>query len=216
MTTKEDSPGPPPPPTLVFTSDVSVSSYAVSVETYLSAHPEFDALAVGAIVFSTTPPANPEARDHVLLIQRAAHDSMPSRWEVPGGGCDLDDESILHGLGRELWEESGLVLTAVITQVGDGRVFFTRRGQRVCKYTFEAEVQAQDGVVPGVTLDPKEHQAYLWATEDECRARRKGDVELKFTTKDEEAAIMEAFRLRRVRRDAVAKAEGGQVQEQQA
>ncbi|KXJ87938.1 hypothetical protein Micbo1qcDRAFT_215248 [Microdochium bolleyi] len=49
----------------------------------------------------------------VLLVQRAPHDSMPLKWEVPGGGCDEDDPSILHSCARELLEEAGLRATAV-------------------------------------------------------------------------------------------------------
>lgn len=223
MVANNTSVGPPPTPPLVFTSDVSLSAYTVSLRTYLDAHPELDAVAVGAVVFSAFPtqPAD-TARDHVLLIQRAAHDSMPLRWEVPGGACDPEDKSILHGLGRELWEESGLILTAVRAQIGGVRVFFTRRNLRVGKFTFEAKIQhvqaARDGNAagtepfPAVTLDPNEHQAYLWATEDECRAHRKGSVELVFTTKEEEEAILEAFRVRRERRDAEAEAQH-QIQE---
>jgi 8-oxo-dGTP pyrophosphatase MutT (NUDIX family) len=182
------------------------------MENYLSRHPEFHAVAVGALVFSDVapshvPPGGPDAAsgtcDHILLIQRAASDSMPLLWEIPGGACDPDDESILHGMGRELWEESGLVLTAVVGRAGGDVVFFTRRGLPVCKHTFEVEVRAEAGTLPDVTLDPNEHQAYLWATEDECRAGRKGDVELKFTTKDQENCILEGFRLRNARREVV-------------
>lgn len=97
------------------------------------------------------------------------------------------------------------MLSAVLARAGGDIIFFTRRGQRVCKYTFEVEVHAEPGAVPDVTLDPKEHQSYLWATEDECRARRKGDVELKFTTREQEASILEGFRSRKARRDAVAR-----------
>jgi 8-oxo-dGTP pyrophosphatase MutT (NUDIX family) len=33
---------------------------------------------------------------------------MPGRQEIPGGGVDDDDESILHAVERELWEEAAL------------------------------------------------------------------------------------------------------------
>lgn len=83
---------------------------------------------------------------------------------------------------------------------------FSRRGRRIGKYTFEVEAAGGAGIIPDVTIDPNEHQAYLWATEDECRARRKGDVELKFTSKDQEADILEGFRRRKARREAKADA----------
>ena len=43
---------------------------------------------------------------------------MSNRWEVPGGAVDLEDETILHGVAREAWEESGLKVTAIGPQVG--------------------------------------------------------------------------------------------------
>ena len=76
---------------------------------------------------------------------------MPLLWEVPGGACDFEDESLLHAVARELCEESGLRARRVEALVlvdgpgsgsasgpgsgggsgsGLGDVFFTRRGKR--------------------------------------------------------------------------------------
>jgi len=65
------------------------------------------------------PKSNPP---RVLLIQRAAHDSMPLRWETPGGGCDDDDISILHSCARELFEEARLRATTIGPLVRVGSV----------------------------------------------------------------------------------------------
>ncbi|KAK0717544.1 NUDIX hydrolase domain-like protein [Lasiosphaeria miniovina] len=73
----------------------------------------------GAQHEASTPNPNPDSprpkseTPRVLLVQRAAHDTMPLRWETPGGGCDDDDTSILHSCARELFEEAGLRATAV-------------------------------------------------------------------------------------------------------
>jgi hypothetical protein len=48
-----------------------------------------------------------------------------------------------------------------------------------------------------VKLDPTEHQNYVWAAEEEVKARKVGDVNLKFTTGELEAVVLEAFRARR-------------------
>jgi 8-oxo-dGTP pyrophosphatase MutT (NUDIX family) len=186
----------PPPPTFTFTSDASLKEYTVSLKTYLDAHPEFDCIATGALVFHT----DPVLGDQILIQKRAAHDSMPGRWETPGGACDPEDESILHGAARELWEESGLVAEHVIALVGGEHIFFTRRNQRVSKFNFEVRVRTEgDGVAPTVTVDENEHSAFLWATEEECRAGRKGEVVLTFTTQRQEKAILEGFELRKAR-----------------
>ncbi|GJN82034.1 hypothetical protein PLIIFM63780_005571 [Purpureocillium lilacinum] len=191
----------PAPPAFNFTFDPSVAAYDVPLQTYVDAHPEFDAVATGALVFSREP-ATGERR--ILLLQRAAHDSMPLRWEIPGGACDLDDPTLLHGLARELWEESRVVLrhvSALVTMGSgapdlgkgsqDGAVFFSRRGLRIIKYSFLVEAEEPIEVV----LDPNEHANFLWATEGDVRAGKVGDVKLTMTTDQQAATIREAFRL---------------------
>lgn len=129
---------------------------------------------------------------------------MPNRWEVPGGAVDLEDETILHGVAREVWEESGLKVTAIGPQVGtaEGKTegyVFTRRGLKFCRFTFEAEVENTEAV----RVDPNEHQKLVWATEEECRSHRvvgnaEGEVvEIEFTTEAQEGTVLEGFRLRK-------------------
>jgi 8-oxo-dGTP pyrophosphatase MutT (NUDIX family) len=48
----------------------------------------------------------------VLLNQRADTTSAPGRWTLPGGGLD-PGESPEQALHREVWEESGQVVTSV-------------------------------------------------------------------------------------------------------
>lgn len=183
------APEPAPNPSYTFSS--SLATFAIPVKEYLALHPEFEAIAAGALVF--------DSQDRLLILQRAANDSMPDLWEVPGGACDADNESVLNGIAREVWEESGLKVSALGHLVGDGQVFFTRKRQlKVCKFTFAVEVESTEGV----KLDPDEHQNYLWVTEDECRSHQvqhEGAVfEFKFTTPTQEATILEGFRLRKV------------------
>src|SRR4051812_13959310 len=92
-------------PPFSFTTDPSVAKFAVPLKEYLDANPQFDGICTGALVF--------DGADRILLVQRAAHDSMPSRWETPGGACDLDDATLLYGVARELWEEAGLTARRV-------------------------------------------------------------------------------------------------------
>ncbi|KND91803.1 hypothetical protein TOPH_03460 [Tolypocladium ophioglossoides CBS 100239] len=192
----------PSAPTFDFTFDASVADFNVPLGTYLASHPEFDAIATGALVTSRHGSGSHQLL--LLLIQREAHDSMPSRWEIPGGACDHEDATLLHGLARELWEETGLLLRRVVARVTqgsgarglgkgaeDGAVFVTRRGLRVIKYSFLVDVEQP----PEIKLDPNEHQRFLWATEEECRARRVGDVDITFTMDQQTATIMEGFRV---------------------
>ena len=162
--------------------------------------PKYGGLASGVLVFSNHASTN---EDRILLLQRAPHDSMPNLWEVAGGAVDPEDSTILHGAARELWEEAGLVVTSFRRQVGQGLGFTTRtKGLWMLKLVFEAEVESSGGVE--VTLDEHEHQKFVWATEEECRAKKvvekEGVVELAFTTAAQEETIFEGFRLRKQER----------------
>ncbi|KAI1456711.1 NUDIX hydrolase domain-like protein [Annulohypoxylon moriforme] len=167
-----------------FTFSPSSAIYNLSMRDYLIANPKFKGIAVGAFVF------NPEGK--LLLVQRAAHDSLPSLWEIPGGACDYEDESLLHGVARELWEESGLRASFIGPLIGEGTEFFIRGTWRMCKYSFLVEVDGYD-----VKLDPNEHQAFLWVTEEEARSGQCGDVKFKYTFHEQRQAVLEAFQFRK-------------------
>ncbi|ROW12442.1 hypothetical protein VMCG_00825 [Cytospora schulzeri] len=192
---------PPPPPPTDFTFPPSLSPFNVTKEDYLiklneNAPNRMEHIAAGAIVFSTH---HTDQQDRILLVQRASHDSMPNKWEIPGGAVD-DGETILAGLAREVWEESGLKVKKLEAAVWEGEVFRTTRGKHVCKFTFVVEAENSSEV----KLDPNEHQDHVWATEEECRAKvakrskeGKSDTELVFTTAPQEAAILRAFAWRK-------------------
>lgn len=195
-----------------FNFDPSLAKFNVVYEDCLATFNErlstpLDGLATGAIVFKTY---HDDPRPRILLVQRASTDSMPNRWEAPGGAVDAG-ETILAGAVREVWEESGLPVTSIRGLVEHdgaesdggtegGYLFHTRRRSRILKFTFV--VQVENG--SAVKLDPTEHQDYVWATEDECRAKRAarrqesedlaaGVVELEYTTPAQEKAILRAF-----------------------
>lgn len=185
------------PPT--FDSGPDLSLYTVSLSAYLpknrsSMGGQYDGAATGALV------VDPKT-SKLLLVQRAPHDSMPLRWEIPGGAVDLDDESILHGAARELFEETGLVARRIVELVGGPQEFLTRRGRWIVKFSFLVDVQG-DGEM-AVELDPNEHVQYVWASEEEARAKKVGNVDLEYTTKGQEETICEAFRVLKERRAAI-------------
>jgi len=47
-----------------------------------------------------------------------------------------------------------------------------------------------------VKLNPVEHQKFVWANEEEVRAKKVGEVELEFTSAGLEATVLEAFNSR--------------------
>ncbi|KAH7311429.1 NUDIX hydrolase domain-like protein [Stachybotrys elegans] len=216
-------------PAFVFKAHPSVDAFSVPPPVFLERHfpspasasalrlpaPAF--LATGAIVFDRPLPDDDDddeastsaAAQHaatatpprVLLVQRAAHDSMPLRWETPGGGCDDDDVSILHSCARELFEEAGLqpITLGPLVRVGSvsdalgGQFFHTRRGKLVCKFYFVAGVPQER--TADVVVDPEEHAGYVWATEHEVRHKKVRGLDLEFTTQAQWEVILTAFSL---------------------
>ena len=180
-----------------FTVDSSLSSWNVPAREWLVSHgkeTELDGLATANVVFNS--------EDKVLLLQRASSDSMPNKWELPGGAVDDDDPTIFHGAARELAEESGLIakrFTHVVTEGPDhepGQSFPNSTKTKVwCRFTFHVEVDACDVV----TLDPTEHQDFAWVLEHEVRERKMGDRELAITRDSMAGLILEAFRLKKQR-----------------
>lgn len=204
-------PRPVPEGGFTFTWTPSVADLNVSVKDFLSTRFSSTTVpiryaATGALVFSRA-----TGEDRVLLIQRAAHDSMPLRWEIPGGAIDEEDETMLHGLARELWEEAGLRLRHVVRQVGAEHTFLTRSGNVVAKVTCEVEVESTDTAssieaLPEVTLDANEHVRFLWATEEECRLGKvvvhaeggeDETVDVEFTDAAQRFVVLLGFRLQR-------------------
>lgn len=178
-------------PMLEFKIHSSATPFAVNKQAYssLHAHAGYGLIATGALVFSGKATDTPR----ILLVQRSARDTMPHLWEVPGGACDDEDETILHAAARELWEEAGLKATNFHEAVGNPHVFVSRSGKPICKLNFVVDVE--EGVEGSLQprLDPNEHQQFVWATEVEVRSRKAGDIELKFTSEQLLDAILRTF-----------------------
>lgn len=196
-------------PPAIARLDTTLEDYLAKLKS-TSSKP-LDGIATGAIIFGKH--HDPTGEPRILLIQRSSTDSMPNKWEVPGGAVDAG-ETILAGVTREVREETGLELAGIkylVVHDSDddggedldgGYLFHTTRGRRIVKFTFVVEVED----TRDVRLDPTEHQNCIWATEEECRTKRAtredGDVvELRFTTAAQELAILNAFTWRRDRDD---------------
>lgn len=143
----------------------SLRHLAVPLSQFLSANPRYTSLVIGACIFApqhqhqpTTLPQSGDGRDgltsapRLLLVQRAATErAFPNLWEVPGGSSEATDPTVLHSVAREVFEETGLHLTRVVRQVGQGVEFTSSsnivdqngvpRPRKVfLKLTFEIEV----------------------------------------------------------------------------
>ncbi|KAI8668159.1 Nudix hydrolase domain-containing protein [Fusarium keratoplasticum] len=181
------------PPEFKLTFDESVSEWNINHREWLKINEKtWDSLATGALVF--------DAQDRILLLQRAPNDSMPNRWEIPGGACDDEDPTVLYGCARELWEEAGLELRHISCVVPDGfggkpgAVFTNRTGRRFfCKFSFIVDVAEYSEV----KLDPNEHQDFVWATEEEVERQAIGDREIPLTNSLMTNLISKAFDMRK-------------------
>lgn len=212
--TQPEHPLHPPCPSFEYTKYL-VDEYDTHYESHIANQPEakfpYKYIASGALVIESHPTPSTTAPEtdstasipKILLIQRAEHDSWPGKWEVPGGACDPEDPSVLYSVARELWEEAGLKATRIGPLVGGtDHIFLTGSGNLVCKFSFLVDVEknlSHDGSVEPlqVKLDPQEHQAYVWATEDEVKAGRVGAVELQFTNTQTRDGVLEAFRVKK-------------------
>lgn len=176
-----------------FVFDESLIEWTVPKADWLRIHDKhFDGIGTSAFVF--------DGQNRVLLVQRAAHDSMPNLWEAPGGAVDAGDVSILHGCARELREEVGLVarrMKRLVTEGGEKwSVFTNRTGTKIiCGFGFEVEIEEEGA---RVVLDENEHQAWVWAGEEEVREERMRDGKgIALTGAMMRRKLLEAFRLRR-------------------
>jgi 8-oxo-dGTP pyrophosphatase MutT (NUDIX family) len=131
-------------------------------------------------------------KNKALLVQRAPTDSMPLKWETPGGAIDDDDSSILDSASRELWEEAGLKAVNFSRLLANW-TWDHRRIGLIVKYVFEVEVEQKGENELVVTLDPAEHCAFVWATEEEVRQGKCRDIELVYTDTQVRDSILVGF-----------------------
>jgi 8-oxo-dGTP pyrophosphatase MutT (NUDIX family) len=110
---------------------------------------------------------------------------------------DEPDETLLHAAVRELKEETGLTATRIVRKVTEfGWSETSKRTGELRnwrKHVFEMEVENLNDL----QLDPIEHQNHLWATEDEVRQDKVGEVELMYITLPNKVVKLEAFKKRR-------------------
>jgi len=192
----------PPPTPIQIHIPLSLQKYAIPLDTFRSTRPKlYGAFGTGAFIFHN---------NKLLLVQRAATEAFANLWEVPGGGAEIGDPTILHSCARETFEETGLRLTKFVRQIGEGQEFEVRNGGVCLKLNFEIEVEEIHGhgvhdhgvhrdskVKEGkhgveVILDPDEHQAYKWVGEDDIR----GDS-YSIVSTDQKALMLKAFSLRK-------------------
>ncbi|KAL2142016.1 hypothetical protein VTI28DRAFT_1706 [Corynascus sepedonium] len=187
-----------------FTFPPSLGPYNVSPTSYLAAHPPLTNLVVSALIIVRVQDSikNNDRGWCVLLIQRAAHDGFPLKWECPGGCVDTEDEgegdaTILHAVRREVREETGLVVRC-ITSVVDKLEFDGSLNTKWQKITFLVEVVENDhtrGLVPpDVKLSDMEHVDAVWADEADIMAGRAQGRDIEFAYEAQRQTVLNVLR----------------------
>lgn len=185
-----------PRPSESYPGPITSSTYTVSpaiptialgpATSYLAAHPGTTNILASAAVF--------DQQQRILLVQRAPTDFFPLKWELPGGSVDVDggDGSVVAGAVRELYEETELVARNVKREVMERKFEEGRWRQGV----FEVEVEVKEEL--SVRLDPKEHVAWMWVTEEEVREGRCGSMVLEYADLEWKELLLRAFQRHRV------------------
>ncbi|KAK3303796.1 NUDIX hydrolase domain-like protein [Chaetomium strumarium] len=169
-------------PSRGFTYPPSLAPYNISPAAYLAANPGLKGLVVSAIIIHNS---------RVLLIQRAAHDGFPLKWECPGGGVDTTDATILHAVCREVHEETGLVVTRLGEKVNVLDFDGWENGAKWTKITFL--VVLDDGDEAVVRLNAQEHQDAVWATDAEVASGMCEGREIVFAYGDQKQLVLDAL-----------------------
>ena len=90
-----------------------------------------------------------------LLIERVPSDFMGGFVGIPSGTVEVG-EDLLTALAREVREETGLLVTAVLEYLGSFD-YRSSSGKKTRHFNFLVEVKEGE-----IKLSPSEHQAYYW------------------------------------------------------
>ncbi|KAK1986718.1 NUDIX hydrolase domain-like protein [Colletotrichum cereale] len=167
--------------------------------------------------------AREKALPHRWELPGGAADSPPDPDALAAAARELWEETGLRAarfaalVGCYQWEGAGPGLVAAPVPgdqawgLADGGVGILEasaaaaeggaaRGRRDAwrKYTYLVEIETPaDGAAAAaeVVIDPEEHEAFVWATEEEVRAGRCGDVVFEWTSESQRLDVLRAFEI---------------------
>jgi len=114
--------------------------------------PNYGRVVVGGIIT--------DSANRILFLKRAPHESLPNLWEIPSGGQERG-ESLLDTLGREIREETGLMLVEVERFVSS--VEYKTERNSCIQLTFLVKCE-------GILTLSSEHCEAQWCTLEEFRS----------------------------------------------
>ncbi|KAK4179109.1 NUDIX hydrolase domain-like protein [Triangularia setosa] len=176
-----------------------MEEYNHPLSTYLPNHPSITGgLVVSAVIIHTTSLMNDVAAPpHSLIIQRTLKDGFPLKWETPGGGVEDSDASIISAAVREVKEETGLAVDVerefLGTVGGLGEWVEPRTGLLWRKVTFLVRIEGEEGGLPEVRLEEREHRDFRWVRAEEVEEVEGEEGGIEFAYGELRRAILEGF-----------------------
>lgn len=100
--------------------------------------------------------------NELLVIKRAAHDTHPNLWELPGGAVDLGEDP-QHAVLREISEEAGLEVKILYPLIVINRHSTTNKGMQVIRVVYLCHTVE---ILSSLLLGP-DHSEYRWIVLDD-------------------------------------------------
>ena len=101
----------------------------------------------------------------ILFLGRNENKSEGGKYGIPGGKIDeVDDRSSANAIIREVFEETGIVISS--QDLISSAVFYVEYdgGRRIVYNTYKTILREQ----PGITLRENEHQDFVWKSPEEA------------------------------------------------
>lgn len=207
-----------------YSVSTDVSSFQISPADLLTSRPDIYNIIAGAMVFRSSPKeASGTPQSEVLLLQRAASDSFPLKWEIPAGTADpAIDQSIIEVAVRELWEETGLRAHSLHQTIGLGLPPGASLHLEVAGDVEDARMDSEYPIIllrvtgrtwaiatflvdvgddtEEIALQEEEHVRWAWVTESEVQTGRflsEAGESFDMVSEAMKSLILEGFRIRK-------------------
>jgi 8-oxo-dGTP pyrophosphatase MutT (NUDIX family) len=208
-----------------YSVSTDISAFQISPADLLASRPDIHNIIAGAMVFRSSPEeASGKPRSEVLLLQRAASDSFPLKWEIPAGTADPTvDHSIIEVAVRELWEETGLRAHRLHQTVGLGLPPGASPHIEVAGDVEDARMDSEYPIIllrvtgrtwavatflvdvgddtEEIALQEEEHVRWAWVTESEVETGRflsQAEESFDLVSEAMKSLILEGFRIRKI------------------
>ncbi|KAL8906677.1 MAG: hypothetical protein Q9207_001863 [Kuettlingeria erythrocarpa] len=191
--------------------------FIISAQEYLRRHRNVSHIHTSAAIFThfcrpslAKKPADQHYHEpRLLLLQRLPDDhEAPNCWELPGGPIENQDQSILHGLARVIWQLTNLTTSWILRQVGGGDFLASGRGRFLFEvhcdeinelsnyHAFSDAADFHDFVDDIPVRVSRAHQGWSWVTKNGVQLMLDGQAGARFVNGSEGSRALSAFETR--------------------